>query len=274
MSGWIKFEKGIETDPRTLRMAKALMRNAPALPGVTLVCGALSRLWIYADSHIRQDNTLDMSAAEIDEWLGIPGFCDLMPEEWLVQIDDIRVELPDFLAHNGVEAKKKALTQKRVSNHRTRKTVTVRNADALPDQDQTRPDQTKTKISIPSESMSDAKPPDDVVTVFDHWREVHNHPHSALDDKRRALIRKALKQYSAAALCQSIAGYLNSPHHMGQNDRSTKYDSIELMLRDSNHIDAGTKFHVEPPSTHSALTRKNLAATAGWRPPELRNASN
>lgn len=149
MSGWIKFEKDLETDPRTVRVAKALASrlalsygcNADALPGVTLVCGALTRLWCYADSHIRGDDTLDAGAAELDEWVGIPGFCALLPTDWLVIIDENHVEFPGFLSHNGIEAKKKALTQKRVSNHRKRLASADCNAPALPDQ--TRPDHLK-----------------------------------------------------------------------------------------------------------------------------------
>ncbi len=158
MSGWIKVEKDLETDPRVLRMARALARqfgffptdvlldacNAVALPAVTLVVGALTRLWIYGDSHARADDTLDLGPAEIDEWLGIPGFCALMPPDWLRVIDENTVELPGFHDHNGVEARKKALGAKRVQAHRERKkreSVSTRNADALPDQ--TRPDQTK-----------------------------------------------------------------------------------------------------------------------------------
>lgn len=183
MSGWIKVEKELETDPRTLRMAKAIAKrwkivpitesngvemqcNAVALPAVTVVCGALTRLWMFADSHIRSDNTLDMSAAEIDEWLGIPGFCDLLPTDWLVPLDDKSVELPGFLAHNGVEAKKKALGSKRVENHRIRTAAADCNADALPDQtrlDQTRPDQSdggtapQSASDVSRESNSDAE---------------------------------------------------------------------------------------------------------------------
>lgn len=155
MSGWIKLEKDLETDPRVMRMGRSLCRlfklfetdvagergNACALPGVTLVCGALARLWIFADSHIRDDDTLDMSDVEINDLLGIPGFCALMPEDWLRVIDTHTVELPGFQEHNGVEAKKRALTQKRVTHHREkqqRDSVTGRNALALPDQ--TRPD--------------------------------------------------------------------------------------------------------------------------------------
>jgi hypothetical protein len=167
MAGWIKIEKDLETDPRVLRMARSLGQrfnmyatdaeldrcNACALPTVTLVCGALARLWIFADSHARQDNTIDMSMTELNQWIGIDGFCELMPSDWLIVIDERTVELPDYQEHNGVEARKKALTQKRVAKHRTnekRTSVTPRNASSLPDQtrpdlDQTRPDLDQTR---------------------------------------------------------------------------------------------------------------------------------
>lgn len=109
--------------------------------------------------------------------------------------------------------------------------------------------------------------------VFDHWRSVHHHVRAALDDKRRKIIREALKHYSEADLCQSISGYLNSPHHMGRNDRNTVYTDLELLLRDSGQVDAGLKFYDQPPRTDlSAKTRANVAAIADWKPPELRNA--
>lgn len=84
--------------------------------------------------------------------------------------------------------------------------------------------------------------PTDVTAVFDHWKAEHKHPKAQLDDKRLKLIRVALQSYSAEQLCQSISGYKKSPHHMGQNDRKTVYDDIEIFLRDAKHIDAGIKF--------------------------------
>lgn len=156
MSGWIKLEKDLETDPRTLRIVATVWpRNGGALPSletrngrVTQVVGALARLWIFADSHARDDNTLGMGADEIDQWLGLPGFCRAMPEDWMQIIDESSVELPNYQEKNGVEAKSRAVTQKRVERHRKkheRTTVTSRNGAALPDQ--TRPDQTKTPES-------------------------------------------------------------------------------------------------------------------------------
>lgn len=165
MSGWIKIEKDLESDPRVLRIAKKLC-NAPALHerinsahSVTLVCGALARLWVYADSHIRDDDSLDMGCDEIDAWLGIPGFCVLMPSDWLNPIGDEAVQLPGFQAHNGVEARKKALTQKRVEQHRKRNSVTPALTTALPDQTKTRPDSDKTKTKEESDGRIGASRP-------------------------------------------------------------------------------------------------------------------
>lgn len=105
--------------------------------------------------------------------------------------------------------------------------------------------------------------------VFDHWKTVHDHPRAALDDKRRRLIRRALTAYSEADLCAAISGYRNSPHHQGKNDTGTVYDSIELILRDAAHIDAGLRFHGQPPlgpaTPEQSRTQRNLDSLAAVR---------
>jgi hypothetical protein len=129
MSGWIKLEKDRRDDPRVIRMARELRhagvtheRFTSSLH-VTLVLGCLDVLWCYADTHVRDDDSLDLGPDEIDELVGLSGFCKLMPSDWLEVIDANRVKLPDFHAHNGTESKKKALNQKRQERKR--------NADAL-----------------------------------------------------------------------------------------------------------------------------------------------
>lgn len=112
-----------------------------------------------------------------------------------------------------------------------------------------------------------------ITRVFEHWRTAHRHERAQLDDKRRKVIAKALKDYAEADLCQAITGYLNSPHHMGDNESATVYDSLELMLRDAKHIDAGLRFYAEPPRTDlSRSTRRVIAQTDDWVPPEARRA--
>ena len=114
---------------------------------------------------------------------------------------------------------------------------------------------------------------DAVERVFAHWQRLYGHPKAVLDSKRRKIITNALAAYSEADLCRSIEGYQSSPHHMGQNERATVYDDIELFLRDARHIEAGLKFATAlARSDLSTLSRKNVAAVANWVPPEMRHA--
>lgn len=78
---------------------------------------------------------------------------------------------------------------------------------------------------------------DEVTTIFAYWQKVMNSPKSALDDKRRKLIKTALKSYSPADICKAIRGCSKSPFNMGENDRRTKYNGLNLILRDAEHID-------------------------------------
>ena len=131
----------------------------------------------------------------------------------------------------------------------------------------------KTKNTVPQSGTATGAKAESVRRVFAHWQQVHRHPKSRLDSKRERIIRSALDGYSEDDLCKSIAGYLNSPHHMGENDRSQVYDDIEIFLRDSKHIEAGIRYHDSPPRNDlSTNTRRNVAAIAEWIPPEMRNA--
>jgi hypothetical protein len=73
--------------------------------------------------------------------------------------------------------------------------------------------------------------------IFAFWQKVMDSPKSALDAKRKTLIAGALKNYSPADICKAIRGCSKSPHNMGKNDRNTKYNGLNLILRDAEHID-------------------------------------
>jgi hypothetical protein len=107
--------------------------------------------------------------------------------------------------------------------------------------EQSRGEQSRTSVEL----KLDGGPVD---RVFDHWRSEYGHQKSVLDPKRRRVIEAALKSYDEATLLASISGYRNSPHHMGQNERRTVYDDIELFLRDANHIENGLRFARGPPA--------------------------
>lgn len=295
MSGYVILSKDLVTDIRFRRVVRAYIASrerhasdATALSyetGVTHVLGALAQLWIFADTHIRDDNTIEASVDEIDELVGIAGFCKLLPADWLQVLEPNCIQLTDFLQHNGTVAKKKANHAKRQARYRDRQKTGKDDATpsprakprdavaspSLPLPTQPNPNEEKRVPSEPVEQKLDGA----VERVFEHWRSVYRKPRASLDQKRRKLIRTALREYDEATLCQAISGYQHSPHHMGQNDRQTVYDDIELMLRDAKHVEAGLGFHANGSAPKlSTLTRRNVEATADWIPPEMRSAAS
>jgi len=75
--------------------------------------------------------------------------------------------------------------------------------------------------------------------VFFHWQKVMNHPRARLGAERKKAITKALNLgYSVDDLMTAIDGCRRSDFHRGANDRGAVYDSLTLILRDSDHIDS------------------------------------
>jgi hypothetical protein len=276
MSGWIKFWKDMPNDPRVLSAAMELSRRyvlarKTAGGGADLtatescnawrnaVTGALATLWAYADEHIRDDDTLPLTSQTVDAIVGLEGFFDAMPREWIDELDDGSIILPGYCEKNSLIAKRKRtiksnarVTQWRRANKTNGNAVTsghVTQHSSAGDLDQDKDQDLRSK-RVPSEPVERGST-DAVGRVFEHWQTTHGHPKAALDDKRRKKIREALKHYSEADLCQAITGYLNSPHHAGQNANGTVYDDITLLLRDSTHIDAGLRFYAQPPQPKS-----------------------
>ncbi len=63
------------------------------------------------------------------------------------------------------------------------------------------------------------------------------HPKVKNFDRERKLILARLQGgYTTEDLCHAIDGCHLSPHHCGQNPSGTKYQSLELIMRDSKHV--------------------------------------
>lgn len=88
--------------------------------------------------------------------------------------------------------------------------------------EQTRPDGVEAKVE----------------ELFAFWQEQHDHRKSTLDKKRRKAIKGVLAEgYKVERIKEAILGIKNSPHHMGDNDRKTVYDDIELICRSGTNVD-------------------------------------
>lgn len=103
------------------------------------------------------------------------------------------------------------------------------------------------------------------LAVFEHWQKTMNHHRSRLDKKRRAKINAALDMgYTTDDLIRAIDGCRASPFHMGDNDRSVRYDELTLILRDAGHIDRFIRHAEQPASRLGRSGNRTKAAANSW----------
>ncbi len=78
---------------------------------------------------------------------------------------------------------------------------------------------------------------DPVTEVFLEWQHSTGKRRANLDGKRRRIITSALKDYPLEDVLAAVKGWKHSPHHRGENERRTVYNDLDLLLRDSKHIE-------------------------------------
>lgn len=100
----------------------------------------------------------------------------------------------------------------------------------------------KPSESLPSPSpfpSPERKTEGEVEAVFLHWQSVLGKQKAKLDEKRRATIAKMLAAgYTVEDLKRAVDGCKASEWHQGKNDRGKVYDSLTLICRDAEHVDA------------------------------------
>ncbi|MBD9359473.1 helix-turn-helix domain-containing protein [Methylomonas fluvii] len=89
-------------------------------------------------------------------------------------------------------------------------------------------------ITSPPQKNEDEIQVDPVSDVFNYWQKTMNHPGAVLDDKRKLVITKALKNYTPERLKAAINGCAKSAWHMGQNKDGKVYDSLGLIFRNAD----------------------------------------
>ena len=110
--------------------------------------------------------------------------------------------------------------------------------------------------------------PDPVMSVFEHWRQVMDHPKAVLDKQRRRYIRLALDRgYRVEDLCLAITGCSLTPHNCGHNDRGERYDGLHLILRSADQIDRFIRNAQHPPKPLNPAEQRlhsNVQAAQDW----------
>lgn len=118
-SSWIKVEVITPDKPEIFQIAEILNIDPDA------VLGKLVRIWAWADQQTIDGNAGSVTRGVLDRISFITGFADaLIAVGWLAY-EDGKMVLPNFDRHNGESSKKRALTNRRVADHRKRETQKV-----------------------------------------------------------------------------------------------------------------------------------------------------
>lgn len=249
MSGWIPLEKDLLTDPRFRRFVAAyhaleheggtgVTDERYACNGAPFSCvqcvrnciGMLALLWMHADTHISDDDCLEMDTRELAVLLGFSDAVPMLEQcsrgTWVQDLGD-RIKLPGYQAHNGMEAKERYKTQRRVAKHRKRHGVTaetqeryiderersqrsIGNGTALPDQTKphhTKPNTNPSRVAREQAMNAALSTPSLNADAFTRWLDYRSrvrHKPVSTDNLVPTAERLALMTDQAAAVKHSI----------------------------------------------------------------------
>jgi hypothetical protein len=111
---WIKMEMELSDKPEVHYIANALTLDPDA------VVGKLFRVWSWFNKHTVDGNAHGVTFLLVDRICGVTGFGEAMSfAGWLEQRDKV-LHMPNFEYHTSESAKKRALTAKRVANHKAK----------------------------------------------------------------------------------------------------------------------------------------------------------
>lgn len=85
-------------------------------PDITV--GKLFRLWCWFDQQTTDGNAARVTSALLDRVVGVTGFVQAVADVGWLTINEDGISLNNFDRHNGETAKQRALTAKRVAEHK------------------------------------------------------------------------------------------------------------------------------------------------------------
>jgi hypothetical protein len=262
---WLKVHDTL-LDHRKLRRTCRILQ----IDGVSLR-GHLVTLWLNVLRHSPDGDLDDWSEDDIEhyaEWAGKPGIfvSSLIETAWIDIVDD-RAVIHDWAEHseNLHVARVRKQNRERQRKHRENKVVSPV-SNALVTRDVTLDNAREERRG--EEKRGGEKRGDNpvVLGVFEHYRKyhprAHKKPSSKMQEWKKILTRLG-EGYSAEDLCLAIDGCHVSPYHMGENEGGRKFDSLELIVRDSSKVNQFIEV-VNQGSVTKTATKKSIRATEQW----------
>jgi hypothetical protein len=232
---WVKLDDAMG-DHRKVKRALTKSRPAVALHFL----GILHCSRYLTDGFVEDEYVAEVLPARERE----PAL-DALVQQGLWTVVDGGYAIHDYLEHNPT--REKVLAQRaadaarkargRQSESRGKSSGVQADSDRTPDgiqAESVRPVPSR-PVPSPKTALSDTS---DVRAVFDEWIQVTDRSgRTVLSDKRRRLIRNALKLYPLPDVLDAVRGWRRSPHPRGENAQGTVYNDIELLLRDAANVE-------------------------------------
>jgi hypothetical protein len=109
--------------------------------------------------------------------------------------------------------------------------------------------ETEAETQVLTEAKAKREKKEEVISIFEFWKNTMNHSRSKLDDNRKKIIKKALDTGYTVEDCEhAILGCKANPWNMGGNENNQVYDSLDLILRNAEKIDKFIANYEAPPN--------------------------
>lgn len=129
---WLKVEKDTPEKPEVLIIATKLAITPDE------AFGKCFRFWRWADSNLVDGNAASVTESVVDALVGAPGFAHALLEVGWLAARNGSLQVPNFDRHMSQSAKRRALTAKRVSQHKKRSANDSVTLGALPREEKRR----------------------------------------------------------------------------------------------------------------------------------------
>jgi len=151
---WIKVDHTLPDKPEVVAMSARLGIDQDA------VAGKLLRVWVWADQNSVDGNGLSVTFAFLNRITACPGFAEAMQTVGWLTGDEGSISFPNFARNNGQTAKARAVTNRRVAEHRTKGAVNV----TLPPLQKALPEKRREEKETPT-PLPDPAPQGDLILV-------------------------------------------------------------------------------------------------------------
>jgi hypothetical protein len=118
---WIKMRVELKSHPKVVRILSAIRpHDVQTKSDAFRIVGGLHAVWTVFDTHSVDGELRGYTPEIMDETIGWPGFSEaMMSVGWLIFDGGETLTMPDFEAHNGKSAKRRAEDAKRKKYERS-----------------------------------------------------------------------------------------------------------------------------------------------------------